>query len=261
MSNWMKKLEALAPYNRGVRLEDKLHKQILVAGDNFKQGDNSTEGAELYMKIKQIHNEFNEKNPFRDMFGEYMESNMLNEGIGQFFTPYNVCDMITEVSLPEIPAEIQTILDPAAGTGRFMLSTAKHYAKKLGYFNFTFTNIDIDYRVWVFCIFNALLNNIPGIHILGDSLATKFRDAYATMPSFLPNGDEVIYTTIWRRADAKALEEKMKKMMPISGQQKMGGGNAVVVKPSRRAVKGVIEATNLNAFFGVASKREPDSSR
>ena len=252
--NWMKALESLAPRHKGERLYRKLHKDVLVAGDIFQAGDDCTKSRDLLTQIFLAHHEFNKENPFRDMFGEYMQENeLLNSGTGQFFTPYNVCDVQVEVLMDkDAMKEMKRILDPASGTGRYMLSTAKFYAKELGYFNFMFTNIDIDYQVWVFCVFNAILNNIPGLHILGDSLTNKFRDAYVTIPTFLPvKDDKMIYTTIWKKADTKLLEEQMTELCKKKprGQQGIGGGNAVIVKPTRKTGKKAAEAMDLTKFF------------
>ena len=75
----------------------------------------------------------------------------------------------------------QILGDPASGTGRFMLAYASIYAKT-GVMNLVCVNTDIDFMAYVFGLWNGFLNNIPSIHIRGDSLALKGWDGYAVIP-------------------------------------------------------------------------------
>jgi len=196
------------------RLNEQVYTDILIKGESFtkENADDFKEGTELLGKLLTIHREFHEKNPFRDMFSEYlMEYGRLNVRAGQFFTPYNVCDMMAKMQLgieDDLKGEPLRILDPAAGTGRFMLSTASHYAKEVGMYNFLFTNIDIDKRMFTFCVMNAILYGIPAIHIHGDTLRIKFWDCFATIPS--------MGLCQWKRIDAKLMEDRFKEMLEAS---------------------------------------------
>ncbi|KKM17390.1 hypothetical protein LCGC14_1676290 [marine sediment metagenome] len=201
----LKRLNDIMPFGSGRRLYQEVYDKILIAGVDFTpdKKDEMQENYELFRKILAIHTEFREKAPFRDLFGEYLfEYGKLNAWTGQFFTPYTVCDFIVEMTMSiQADEEPPRILDPAAGTGRFMLSTAKYYHKEIGQYNFLFTNVDIDPRVHTYCVLNAILYNIPSINIHGDALATKYYGAFATIPV---NGWPI---ATWHKMDHEKLQE------------------------------------------------------
>jgi len=105
----------------------------------------------------------------------------------QFMTPPNIAHFIAKISLgdkEELERKTALICDPAAGTGRFMLDTAEHYVETIGKLNFIFVNIDIEFKVYVYCTMNAILNGIPAINIWGNSLGreTDYNEAVVTIP-------------------------------------------------------------------------------
>lgn len=183
-----KALEKLEPLN-GPRLYDRIYNEILIPGLSYapENAEECRSGAELLGNLMEIHNRYcKEAGPFGDIFGEYLENNEeTNARNGQFFTPISLVDATVGVTFGEMdlsgpPLEI---CDPAAGTGRFMLRTACHFMEKNhGALNFLFTNIDIDRRVWIYCVMNAVLSGIPSICIHGDTLGVEVYEAFATIP-------------------------------------------------------------------------------
>jgi len=124
-----------------------------------------------------------------DMFGDWLSStNQLNSKAGQFLTPPNIAHFIAKMCLSdnkeELERKIVLISDPASGTGRFMLDVAEHYSETIGKLNFIFVNIDIEFRVYVYCTMNAILKGIPAINIWGNSLGleTDYNEAVVTIP-------------------------------------------------------------------------------
>lgn len=209
----LKKLHDLAPMNAR-RLNEQVYTDILIKGESFtkENADDFKEGVELLGKLVMIHHEYRKKQPFGDMFSEYLqEYGRLNFRAGQFFTPYNVAEMmgVMLLTLEEMKGEPLRILDPASGTGRFMLKTAAHYAKEVEMYNFLFTNIDIDKRMFTFCVMNAILYGIPAIHIHGDTLRNKFWDCFATIP-ITPGICQ------WKRIDAKLMEKRFAEILEAS---------------------------------------------
>lgn len=184
-----RRLEDLDPLN-GPKLYDRIHDDILVAGREFRRdrAEESMESIELLGTLMETYREYSdEAGPFSDLFGEYLECNgETSERNGQFFTPVDVVDMMVQMTLHGVELDRQvpwTFCDPACGTGRFMLRTAKHFmAENKGALNFLFTNADIDRRAFTYCVTNAILNGIPGIHIHGDSLRMEVYEAFATLP-------------------------------------------------------------------------------
>ena len=184
---WFKRLKLLDDRLSGVYLEERIYREILVRGEDFHpdRKDEFKENIALLSELLDIHRQYVEKKGlFRDMFGDYMlETGQTNFRAGQFPTPYTICDFMTRCTLMDaLEGKPKTICDPAAGTGRFMLSIAKYYQEKLGYYNFLMTNIDIDKRMWTYCTMNAIFHAIPSINIWGDSLACEFWDGYAVIP-------------------------------------------------------------------------------
>jgi len=184
---WLKRLSLLDDRLSGVYLEERIYRDILIKGEDFHpdRKDEFKENIALLSELLDIHSQYvEEKGLFRDMFGDYMtQSGYTSFRSGQFFTPYTVCDFMTQVTLMDaLEGKPKTICDPAAGTGRFMLSIAKCYHEKLGYYNFLITNIDIDKRMITYCTMNAIFHAIPSINIWGDSLALNFWDGYVVIP-------------------------------------------------------------------------------
>jgi len=184
-----KRLDDIDPLN-GPRLHDRIYSDILVAGLDFRRdrADEFRPNTELLGTLMDIHQDYSdEAGPFGDMFGEWLECNgQTSERNGQFFTPIDIVDMIVEMTFQGTDLSRKapwTINDPACGTGRFMLRTARYFAgNNHGALNFLITNVDIDRRAFTYCTLNAVLNGIPAIHIHGDTLRMEVWDAFATLP-------------------------------------------------------------------------------
>lgn len=182
----MKRLEALEPITKSQRLHDRIYKEIIEPGPKYtpETADEFRSGIELFREIFMAHEEFKKDTKrylpgdFGDMFGEYLAfTGQTSYRAGQFFTPYNVVQCVCEISIPDkekLLGEPERFNDPAAGCGRFMVGTAEVYQKRIGMYNFLYTNIDIDFRMYVYCVMNAILYAIPSVNIHGDSLAFKF---------------------------------------------------------------------------------------
>lgn len=188
METWFKILEMLHSPNQQ-RLPDRIH-SMLIKADKFtpQTQDQFKEETELLGQLLVAHQDYIKLHGgFGDMFGDYLtQTNRLNKGTGQFFTPIQICDFITVITLSAKNMEkIQFFNDPVAGTGRFMLRTAKHYAEQTGKLNFVYINTDIDFNVYVYCIMNAILNKIPSLNCWGDSLAMEYREGFLVIPDFV----------------------------------------------------------------------------
>lgn len=85
--------------------------------------------SELMKEFFLIHNREQEHNEdifawydFLGMYYEILASNYKKKTLSQFFTPEILCDMMSKITLLNIPDEIITINDPACGSGRMLLS-------------------------------------------------------------------------------------------------------------------------------------------
>ena len=188
-SKWFKMMRELEPVTQETHLYDRLH-EVLKKAEGFTndKADEFKDETELVRKLFQIHSIYDEETgeEFWDMFGDYMElaeqSHMKQTGL--FFTPMNIVKFMSQLLLAnkkDLEGEPKRILDPAGGTGRFMLGTAEVYAKELGYYNFLFTNIDIDVRVYVYCAWNAIIHQIPSLNVWGNTLSEQYWEGVAVM--------------------------------------------------------------------------------
>ena len=119
-----------------------------------------------------------DENPDQDFLGElYMACNLGNDHAGQFFTPYNVCQCMSEITY-DVPALLDgkgfiAVNDPACGAGALLLSFANackrhdiNYQQKV-----LFVAQDIDYTVGLMCYISKYLNivqngraySLPGV--------------------------------------------------------------------------------------------------
>ena len=104
-----------------------------------------------------------EKKPEQDFLGKiFMELNLSNDSGGQFFTPYNVCQMMAEMTVGDVVAHVEkhgymTINDPACGAGATLIAAVHAAAKPLSEAGFNWQNHvlvtaqDIDYTVALMC--------------------------------------------------------------------------------------------------------------
>lgn len=106
--------------------------------------------------IVQIDNE-----PLTDPFGDYFEEFLSNSKNGQFFTPMPICDLMTQLTtVPKVGEKRKNgdvrVHDPACGSGRLLLSTAKLDRTQF------FIGADISYTCCLMTIINLCLNSLNG---------------------------------------------------------------------------------------------------
>ncbi|MFI3254412.1 MAG: N-6 DNA methylase [Eubacteriales bacterium] len=125
-----------------------------------------------------------EKNPEQDFLGEmYMQLELGNHWKGQFFTPYNLCEAMAELSAPEACQRIKeqgyiTVLDPTCGAGATLLGFANTLMKrqysgelKVNWQNHVlFIGQDIDTVVGLMCYIQMSLLGCAGFVKIGNSL-------------------------------------------------------------------------------------------
>lgn len=222
----MKRLNALTPYGGERNLDRRIFDEILLRGLEFREDEKEKfeENCKFLGELIEIHRIFEKDDSlyppdiFKDIFSEYMiEHNLLSQGLGQNLTPYQIVKFMVEVTFPmdveQLRKEPQRILDPAAGTGRFMLGVASYYAEKVKCYNFVMTNIDIDKRMFTYCTMNAILHGIPSFNVHGNSLSAEVWDAFATIP--LPG----VRFARWIRVDPEIAKKATFPPVEPHGQQ------------------------------------------
>ena len=119
-----------------------------------------------------------ENQPEQDFLGKmYMDLGLGNHWKGQFFTPYSVCGILSEISCGEIDRKIEekgyiSISDPACGAGATLIAavnnmkTVKHNFQN----HVLFIGQDIDRIVGLMCYIQLSLLGCAGYICIGNSL-------------------------------------------------------------------------------------------
>lgn len=123
-----------------------------------------------------------EEEPNQDFLGEiYMRANISNKNTGQFFTPYNVCQLMSSISLDRkhIGKQVHEkgyvmINDCACGAGATLIAAineCKNIFKKLNFQNHVcFIGQDIDATVAYMCYIQLSLQGVAGYVQIGNTL-------------------------------------------------------------------------------------------
>ena len=119
-----------------------------------------------------------ENEPEQDFLGKmYMDLGLRNHWKGQFFTPYSVCGVMSEISCGEIDRKIEekgfiSVCDMTCGAGATLIAavnsmkTAKHNFQN----HVLFIGQDIDRIVGLMCYIQLSLLGCAGYICIGNSL-------------------------------------------------------------------------------------------
>ena len=133
----------------------------------------------------------------QDFLGQvYMQLNLGNSAKGQFFTPYHVSQLMSEINFTEVEEKLKeqefiTLSDPCCGSAGMIIAFAETMENKgYNYQNQLFIEvIDIDKLCFMMAYIQLSLYGIPAKVMLGDSLAWKFSKILYT-PFYFVNGFE-----------------------------------------------------------------------
>lgn len=101
----------------------------------------------------------------KDVLGDFFMEHLSFGRNGQFFTPEPICDMIAMVTAP---GNGSRVMDPACGSGRMLMSSAK--LNRLG----KFYGADIDRTCCMMAVINFCLNGMIGEVAWMDSISNRF---------------------------------------------------------------------------------------
>jgi len=175
---------------------------------------------ETIMKIfGSIVNAF-DNNPNQDLLGDlYMSMDFGSNALGQFFTPYHLCQLMTSVSVEKDHFAQQledegfvTVNEPACGAGANIIALVNE-VKKLG-FNYQETVFviaqDLSQVTALMCYIQLSLLGVAAAIYIGDTLQEKFDVSVST----LEQSENVwltpmFYSDIWQcRKTQKRLKEE-----------------------------------------------------
>jgi hypothetical protein len=127
-----------------------------------------------------------ETEPYDDPFGaayEYVAGKSKKQGLGQFFTPMHITDMMTELIIGEVEDSPIRCQEPSVGSGRAILSFMRYFRKQVKDKGLTNAScvwwaIDLDPLCVKMATMNCLLNDIDAVIFNGDTLSLEMRCAY-----------------------------------------------------------------------------------
>lgn len=154
---------------------------------------------------------------FQDFLGQvYMQLNLGNVKTGQFFTPYSVSKMMSEITFIDNQKDIEnqdivTLSEPCCGSGGIIIA----YAETMKNHNINYQQklfveaIDIDELCFQMAYLQLSLYGIPARVMLGDTLAYKFKQNIYTPMYFVNNFEYKL----------KRYEEQKEKLKANDNQQ------------------------------------------
>lgn len=131
----------------------------------------------------------------QDFLGQvYMQLNLGNVATGQFFTPYHVSKMMSEICFTDIEKQLEekdfiTLAEPCCGSGGMIIAYAETLKEQgYNYQNQLFVEaIDIDEMCFMMTYIQLSLLGVGARVMLEDSLAWKFQQVLYT-PFYFVNG-------------------------------------------------------------------------
>lgn len=101
----------------------------------------------------------NDGSGFYDPFGDLYMEFMSNAKTGQFFTPDEVCDLMAQLQLQDMPEkEEYSVCDPTCGSGRLLLSAGKMMDRR----KTKFYAADLDITCCKMTVINMISNSMAG---------------------------------------------------------------------------------------------------
>ena len=123
-----------------------------------------------------------ENNPEQDFLGSiFMELKLGNESGGQFFTPYHVCQLMADITMDDVAAQVAkngyvTIHDSCCGAGATLIAGVHNAKRQLEKVGLNFQNHvlvaaqDIDEIVALMCYIQLFLLGVATYVKVGDTL-------------------------------------------------------------------------------------------
>lgn len=172
------------------------------------------EELDLFPKLCAIVVEALEVDRDRDFLGElYMALNLGNHWKGQFFTPYNVCKMMSKITGGNFAEQIKkdgyiTVNDPACGAGALLIAYANSALESLSKQDMNFQNYilftaqDIDMITGLMCYIQLSLLGCAGYVKIADTIINPMSDGEALSEFSKPESDywytPMYFSDIWQ---------------------------------------------------------------
>lgn len=134
---------------------------------------------------------------FRDALGDLFMELVSGGRNGQFFTPDNVCEMMSQMTMPEV-RNGENILDPSCGSARMLLAAGKRNR------NAWFFGCDNDITCCKMAVINLLQNTLQGEIALMDSLSMEYTRSWEVSYRYNSQlgGNMPVYRVIENKEDS-----------------------------------------------------------
>lgn len=165
-----------------------------------------------------------ENNPDQDFLGKlYMQLNLGSHWHGQFFTPYDVCKMMSLITIGDTvrskaeDRDYIAVSDPACGAGATLISAANTFKERgINYQEkVLFVGQDIDRVVGQMCYIQLSLLGCAGYICIADTIVNPVVGS-ALQPDE-QKGQEFWYTPLYysNRWQMRIFIQNMKRLMPL----------------------------------------------
>lgn len=144
-----------------------------------------------------------------DVLGTYYEQNISRRKLGQYFTPWSVCQLMAQLTLIDTDdqAAPKRFVDPCCGSGRMLLAGAKVNGQKHHYYG-----IDIDHTCAKMTALNLFLNGVFGGEVMCANALQPDSFEIAYKISMFPLGifriEEKEHSVLWRN-NQSSFEKKV----------------------------------------------------
>lgn len=149
----------------------------------FANSRNVVEATDIdkYYACIQVIISMYEQLPYADILGEFFQMEISGQEHEQFFTPDEVCNLMAQMSIPEIKKGLR-VNDDCCGSGSTLLAGAKYIASQqektqIRPQDCLFIGKDIDDRCVRVTLLNLCLHKLKGFLTCGDTLlgTTKYQ--------------------------------------------------------------------------------------
>lgn len=193
-----------------------------------------------------------ERRPDQDFLGEmFMALELGNHWKGQFFTPYDVCQMMAAMQLNGVEDAIERrgwvgVMDPACGAGALLIAARNEFMlRHIGYRQTLFVCQDIDHVAGLMCYIQLSLLGCAGYVVIADSICNPVCGASPLLPAIKPNQDywfmPMLYDEVWQ---GRIAWEQAIRTVDLIAQRPAGAVATLVagIKESAPCVDTVAEA-------------------
>lgn len=181
---------------------------------------------EIYGELFRLTVEGLEANTNQDFLGDiFMALDLGNHWRGQFFTPYDICRAMAEISLPEAVQISEkhgyvTVCDPACGAGATLIAARNAFnLRKIGWDQVFYFAQDIDQLAGLMCYIQLSLLGCAGYVVIADSICNPVVGP-VLLPTFNERQDAWVlpmtYGAVWQyRITAQFLDRLRAAVKPL----------------------------------------------